>query len=383
MKNFLAFLFFYSLFCSLNAQYVEPIDVADIKIKIGIGKVENLYYSFNEGDQIVFSFETQNGTTVKTIEIFEYPNNSKYKDFQTSKVEDKMIFATNKGVYHFKIHNANLFKAAICKVKIQRIPANIESIKFNTSVQWVQKIDTTYKVSTKNVTVGYNNYEVQKTRQVLESTDTSLVSVLERKERVHSQTALSGSNTSRISFNLPANTVTPAFNPNKTTEVLNWVYTIEVANNNNSNWNNVANQKAAAKLAARAGTALKYITAPQAAVFLLAVEGVSMFSNPPDGDNINFSIKTNINNQTYTLAYGNSVTASGRIDNVRQGGLYIDLANDNIMNGIDVNVNIFALIVTKQYKDEQYTIQKSDAIKEKQTIKKPKVKARKIPTTIE
>jgi hypothetical protein len=108
-----------------------------------------------------------------------------------------------------------------------------------------------------------------------------------------------------------------------------------------------------------------------------------MFSNPPDGDNINFSIKTNINNQTYTLAYGNSVTASGRIDNVRQGGLYIDLANDNIMNGIDVNVNIFALIVTKQYKDEQYTIQKSDAIKEKQTIKKPKVKARKIPTTIE
>ena len=82
------------------------------------------------------------------------------------------------------------------------------------------------------------------------------------------------------------------------------------------------------------------------------------------------------------MAHGNSVTAIGRIDKYRQGGFSLELTNDNILNGINVNVKVIAVTLTKIWKDEYYTIVVKEPIKEKQTKRIPNVTVRKAPVIL-
>ena len=88
---------------------------------------------------------------------------------------------------------------------------------------------------------------------------------------------------------------------------------------------------------------------------------------------------TNINGQNTTLQYGNSVAATGRVTEYTQGGYSLRLENDNLMDGINVDVKVIAIVVNKTYQDENYTVQESQPIKEKKTSKIPKVTVKKVP----
>jgi hypothetical protein len=48
-------------------------------------------------------------------------------------------------------------------------------------------------------------------------------------------------------------------------------------------------------------------------------------------------------------------------------------------DAINVNVKIVAVVITKLYRDEPYTVKKSDPIEEMKTIKEPKVTMRQVP----
>ena len=81
-----------------------------------------------------------------------------------------------------------------------------------------------------------------------------------------------------------------------------------------------------------------------------------------------------------TTAAGNSVAAYGQVTALKQGTLTLKLENDNTIDAINVDVNIVAcVVVTKVYKDEAYTVKKSEPIEEVKTIKEPKVAMRRVP----
>lgn len=374
--------FVLSLFCSSIILGQDMIEVADLTIKVGSKDEELIYYAFEEGDKIIFSFEEVDGKELKELEIIEYPGNSKFRDFQVKKIERKEIKVNQKGIYVFRFLNSNVISKRICKIKISRIPDSIEKSDFNTGVKWVEKFDTTYSVKSEDIIIGYKTINKQKSRRVLISTDTSVVTILDRIERVHSMTNMSNSNISYVNIQLPYNTYSPnQFLPYKSTEVLSWAYSISVGNTGEA-WYKDANSKAVAKTTAELAVNAGLISSGYGALALLAIEGISVFSNPPQGDNIKFRILTNINGTTYSLGHGNSVAAFGKITEYNQGGFSLELVNDNLMDGLNVNVKVIAVTITKTWKDEYYTVQEQEPIKENQTKKIPSISVRKVPVML-
>ena len=142
----------------------QPIDVAELTIKIRSLGSEELFYGFAEGDQIIFNFEELNGKELKEVEIIELPSSSKFMDYKTTKIENKKILVNQKGVYQFKFNNSALV-GRICKVKIQRIPKSEEFISFNTNWEWKTLYDTTYVPYTQDSLVGYDTSYVNKTKK--------------------------------------------------------------------------------------------------------------------------------------------------------------------------------------------------------------------------
>lgn len=121
----------------------SPIDVAENTLKVaGLGE-EVFYYGFAEGDQLIFNFEEVNGKELKEIEIVEYPSSSKFMDYKSKKISNKIINISKTAIYKFRLTNSAI-SGRICKLKIQRIPSNETSKNFNSSVYWRTPTDTIY-----------------------------------------------------------------------------------------------------------------------------------------------------------------------------------------------------------------------------------------------
>lgn len=133
----------------------ESVEVTEQTLKLGAFKEEILYFGFAAGDKLIFNFSELDNKEVKEVEILEYPSNSKFSDYKTKKVENKVIPITKKSIYAFRFKNSAL-GGRICKIKIQRIPANAESQNFNTAVTWEDRQETTYNTYVKDVIVGYD-----------------------------------------------------------------------------------------------------------------------------------------------------------------------------------------------------------------------------------
>lgn len=370
-----------------TAQTSTALDVADITLKIGAKSEEILYYGFAEGDQIVFDFKEIDGNALKEVEITALPENVKLKDYEVKEVKNKTINVHQKGIYRFRFYNSALLKGRVCAIKIQRIPKSAASMNFNTGIKWVEKLDTTYELKTETV---YNSSEKQEVRKKLVSVDTAVVSVVDRTERVSSLSKLGNSNSQNISVKLPQNTYYPdANNPYQKTEVISWAYAITVGGTGQA-WYKSANEKAGLKIATTvaktaAGMAIKagVVSTGYGALAILAIEGVSAFSNPPQGDNIKFGVLANLNNQIIFLDSGNSVAASGRVTQYTQGEYTIKLENDNYVEGINVDVKVIAVTVTQKYENETITLKSNDPLKEKKAVKVPKITVVRVPVCID
>lgn len=129
---------------STNFFAQSPIDIVDNTFKIpGLGE-EIFYYGFAEGDQLIFNFHELNNKELKEIEIMELPASSKFMDYKTFKIENKILQINKTGIYKFRLSNSSI-GGRVCKVKIQRIPADDLNKKFNTNVYWKTVHDTVYR----------------------------------------------------------------------------------------------------------------------------------------------------------------------------------------------------------------------------------------------
>jgi hypothetical protein len=144
MKKITTSIFLAALFisCSLLAQ--SPILVAETNFKLPILGEEFFYFGFAGGDQVLFSFEEENGKDLKEIEIVEWPGISRYKEFKTGIIQNKTLTVLRTGIYQFRFAN-NMMLQKTCRLKIQRIASGAATQNFNSTVYWRTVYDTTYR----------------------------------------------------------------------------------------------------------------------------------------------------------------------------------------------------------------------------------------------
>lgn len=339
----------------------DAVDVTDQTIKIK-GE-EELHFGFAQGDKIIFNFREIDGKELKEIEIIEYPNNSKFSDFKTAKIENKALTVSKQAVYIFRFKVGGL-GGRICKVQIQRIPGSEATRDFNTTVTWVTKQDTTWNSYTRDIVVGYDTTYVQNTKKELVRVDTLVTELFSKTEQIGNDEY------SYLNVSLPENSYTPnTSNPYQSKEVIAWSYWLGT---NNENYES-ANKSATSGISAL-GALTGY-----GALAELAVTGISLFSNPSVGSNVQYSFIAVQSGQQFTFDSGNGIAGSGRNDKLLQGGFQIRLYNDNVWNDINVTVKVIAVQVSKTWQDKQYTEQKIIPRYEKKIFTEPSVRTYQVP----
>lgn len=364
-----------SLFCS-NSWAQDLVTVSEGVMKVaGMGE-EILYFGFAEGDKIIFSFKEQKGKELKEIEIIAYPEAVKYSNFKAESANTE-ITVHKEGVYKFRFKNGRLGKR-VCEYSIQRLPASEETRKFNTSVKWVLHTDTTWKTETRNVVVGHDTTYINLPKKVVDSVYQKEEMLLEKTERVHSQSNSNG-NKSSLFFTLPANENSGL----ESQKVVAWAFWVGVGEEANKAWKE--NAKTLSNLSK--GIATFYLT-PLGA---LAVGAITDLAIPKRGEDIYYALTSEanrqlfLNNQSYRIYdEGKGVAGYRKFVNeaMCQGTYFICMSNDNVVTGLDVTVRVVAIVETTVYREEINRVPIVTPIKEKQIFTEPQITQSKIPVVV-
>jgi hypothetical protein len=295
----------------------KPVDVAESTLKVGIMGEEVFYYGFAEGDQLIFSFEEANGKELKELEIVEMPSSSRFMDYKTKKIENKIINVPRTAIYKFRFTNSAI-GVRLCKYKIQRIPASAATQNFNTMVYSHMVSDTSY-------TTIQEDY--------LANTDTVIINLQDRVVKVN---PISTANANKASFNfiLPENTVA-------------WSYYISVDQAGQQVY-----QDAVKKIAAASGSIIaKFpVYGPLAALAfgrdpyltkLMAGQGIDYWIM--EGENANLFMT---GAQFRYMKKGKAVNDYSRME-ARKGTLYFCLSNDNTTTPVAVTVKLTVIQVNQ------------------------------------
>lgn len=309
--------FFCLILLSISALGQIPIDVAESTLKVGAFGEEVFYYGFAEGDQLIFNFEEVKGKDLKELEILELPGTSKFMDYKTKRVNNKILNINRTGIYKFRFSNSAV-TGRICKFKIQRLPGNEAARNFNTSVYWKTIYDTTY---------------VPRQERYVVKSDT-IASTMEQVTKVSSQNALNGNKGYNIiDHELPDGTIS-------------WSYYIGVGNEGKAEYD-----KAKTKFVN--ATAAKIVTIPgYGPMAALALYGINTFASLRGvGDNVKYWFITDrdnveafkAGNKFEVYKQGDVINEAGQMRNPLSGTIHLALWNDNILEAIDVHVRITSI----------------------------------------
>jgi hypothetical protein len=307
------------------------VDVSENTFKVRAFNEEVFYYGFCEGDQLIFNFEERNNKELKELEIIELPGSSRFMDFKTKSVSNKVMNIPKTGIYKFRFANSAM-SGRICKVKIQRIPGTEETRAFNSSVYWRGVQDTSF-------------YPVQE--DFLIRSDTSVREVYEATPQISSQNALNGNKPYQIvSFVLPEHTVC-------------WSFYLACGDKGKSEY-----ERTKTKFAESAASAIS--SAPGYGVLgALALTGFSYFNTVQGEDNVKYwFIDGNAaalfrSGQTFsTYKSGDVLSEASQMRYPLTGKIYLALSNDNTFDPIKVTLKVAAVTVNQQW--ETRTVQKMD-----------------------
>ncbi len=353
IQRFLSWLPVVWLGLACYALRAQPVSVAELTLKIPSGDERELYYGFAAGDEILFLFNESEGKKLKEVDVSAWPNQLRYADYETAGGREQRIAVPVTGVYRFRFRNTAALGERVVQVSIRRRPADEQRRTFDTNIRWEERQDTFYRKGNREWPGWTDQVEVR-SRKVLVRSDTNAVTLLEKTERIHSRSGmLYGSNTAEVRFKLPVNQYLPSRdNPMSVSEVISWAYWIGVGDEADRSYQE-ANLKVVGQLADLA-SGLKLVTSSSGygALALLALKGVTMFSNPPKGDNARYTLW---NDKGKALEKGNSIVAYKRMEAPLQGDFLFQLENDNVVDGINVTVKVLAIVHQKQWRMEDYT----------------------------
>lgn len=335
----------------------EKILVTESTIILDLEQSKELYFSFAEGDEIVFNMEMVNGKHIKEIEIIEMPSNTLLTEFKTKGITDKRIQIRNKGIYKFRLYSSSITRR-VCKIKIHRIPTSESTRNFNTNWKWETIRDTTYTRYEEDSLVGYQTIKYKETVKELKDTKIEEIMLFEKSQKVHSYY---NDNVSRAYLRVDL----PLLNHSALREenLIAWSYWIGVGQEGQEAYK--SNIKSVSNIAADA-TKVIY----KNPLIGIAVGAISELIIPQTGEDVQYyfipdfeNVQLFYNNQQFLqFDMGKGRAAFGRNDRIKTGTFYIGLSNDNDYRAIDVGVKVLAVKEIKVYENIVYDRQREESL---------------------
>jgi hypothetical protein len=369
--------FFLLLFLTLSSvALAQKITVAEVQLKLDGNKSEELMYGFAAGDRVILTMKAS-GASLGEVSVLQYPDVLKYKG-QNIDEEKRELTVTAKGVYVFRFNNTARGKRTL-NITLQRVPKDGATKNFNTAVKWASVPDTTWTVVGRDIVMGYDSLRVQKTRKVVASEQKYEEIVIDKSQRVNARTSFSDTRTF-VDFDLPVNVVTK----DETKKVVAWAYWVGVGEESNEFWKQ--NRK---MIVGAVQGATAYFTTPLGGIAAGALTNLMM---PVNGEDVEYGI-TNAQGKGLFVQQkpyqpfdsGKGVAAYKRFTDAKmlQGKFYVVMANDNLVQPIDVNVKVSAIIEHIKYKDEHYTDYEVKPRYEKMMAKEAQITLVKTPVTFD
>ena len=297
--------------------------VAENTVKISAENEQSFYYGFAKGDEIIFNLEVENNELLNQVEIVELPTTQRFMEYNTKRIRNKKIIATQSGIYKFRFINSSQV-SQICKLKIKRVPENKTPANFNSSVFWRTVQDTTF---------------TPLEEKYLAKSDTLVEDIYSGNPQLSSRYAITGNNNSQvIEFTLPENTI-------------RWSFFIGTGVQGKEVF-----EKARIKFTLNAASIISKIPeyGPMAA---LALTGVSYFSNIQGEDNVkywfltdNTSVKQFINHKSFTFyKKGDIITEASQMRSPLKGRVHLAVLNDNSFEPIQLTVKVTVIEVIQKW----------------------------------
>ncbi len=372
MKKSILILFLFLNIAKLWAQNAEKRElVTEQTLKIGARDEQVLYYAFAEGDQIVLNYSVDDDKTIHEFWVTEYPENLKFKDIDSKKTVNKRFYVVKKGVFCFKLVNNNLLAGRTIRFTVERVPATEATRRFDTTVEWKTRQDTTYDYNM----ADWDVKEIPITKKTLIKQDTQVVNLFDKSARMDGKYVMGGKTQTTVSFTLPKNSYFPdSKNPYKSTETVSWAYWIGVGQESGKAYNEQNK-----KLGGIVSTAAK-MAGPYGVLAGLAIDGISMVAgSSPLGDNVIYTVFVkDLSNKKVKIDAGNGTAASAKNTSNLQGEVSFMLENDNLRDGIDATVRAVAVQVIRVYEDKT-TVKNEYVPKNKRAVKKAIIKEIKYP----
>jgi hypothetical protein len=321
MKKFVS-----ALACLLALQVVaqKPVEVVENTLKVAAWGDEEFYYGFAAGDQLIFNFEETKGKELKEVEILEWPATSKFMDYKTSRIQNKVITIPREGVYKFRFKNGSI-SGRVCKFRIQRIPASDASRSYNTTVYWRTLYDTTI---------------VPTQERYLVKSDTMVHTILEQNAKVYGQQTTNGqTNRTLLEFNLPQGTAA-------------WSYYIGTGGEGMEEY-----YKAREKY--KENTNVVSSIPGYSVMAALALQGLNYFNRISGEDNVKYSFLRDANSATafregrdaaaYAYKTADVINDAAQMKTPAYGKVYLGLLNDNLTETVRVMVKVHAVVLNQQW----------------------------------
>lgn len=364
---------FILIVCSSAAQAQFSETVADLSFKISPLKEEDLYFKFAAGDKIIFKLIEENGKELNEVEVVEYPDVKRFSIRKTSSVLHQEIQVKSKAVYVFRFKNTALNKRD-CKIQISRIPASPETYGFNTTVAWTTLSDTTWKTSWKDGIIRYDTSHISKTKRGIIKEENVEEIILNKNQRLHAKANIKSAKSS-LSFILPKDQLSS----DREKKLTSWAYWVGVDEAGNKAWEQ--NSKIVTKIV-KGGASM--LMTPLGA---LAVGVVADLSVPTMGEDVEYWIADNQNTAIFNtegkgfkyIDHGKGIAGYQKFNGGTTRAYNVLLKNDNLIQGIDVNVKVIAIYTVKEWGDVKYIDTKITPIKGRirervpyiQQVKKP------------
>lgn len=303
------------------------IPVADQTFKLD-GKSEFVYV-FAEGDQVQLTVQELTGKSIKTVEFMQFPDYQIFRAYELDTALDKTILIPKTGVYLLRVQESGLSKK-VCRFTLHRAPANAETARLNTRVDWDIRQYPNYTVRKRSVQVGKKPDVVSLGGQV---TVAATKFYTQKPVNVYQ-------------FTLPPNTV-------------RWAYRISVGQATQE-----ARRRDAEKLkAVLQGGAVKIMgLQPETALAAFALGATIDLTISTSGEDVEYAIVDYDNWTKFSKYkdYSSFMQQSGVSVDVQrryaplEGTYFFALKSDNWVDNIDVHIDIEAVTEVPVYETEIY-----------------------------